>query len=78
MRTIEKSRATMQTTSGIGVDIETEHPCKTAVTEVWPGEFELRIETGNGDVPTTTVHTLDAPQLRLLRARIENALDDAQ
>lgn len=47
------------------------------MTEVWPGEYELRIETGRGDTPTTTVHTLDAAQLESLGDHIEEALGDA-
>lgn len=64
----------MQTASGTG---EVETACRTAVTEVWPGEYELRIETGRGDTPTTTVHTLDAAQLESLGDQIEEALGDA-
>lgn len=64
----------MGTASGAG-DVGT--TCRTAVTEVWPGEFELRIETGRGDTPTTTVHTLDAAQLDALGDHIGDALRSA-
>ena len=46
----------------------------TTVTEVWPGTFELAVESGESNVPTTTIHRFDTGQLELLGKQIDNAL----
>ena len=68
----------MQTDSNIGSDSEVGQPRQTTITEVWPGEFELEVETGTAGVATTTVHSLETAQLQLLYEQIEDVLRTAQ
>ena len=68
---LSKSIHTMQTDSEVSSDSEMNQPRQTTVAEVWPGEFELEIETGAAGVATTTVHSLETPQLQLLYEQIE-------
>lgn len=68
----------MESDSEVGVDSEMGQPHQTTIAEVWPGEFELEIETGTMGVTTTTVHRLETAQLRLLHEQIEDVLGEAR
>lgn len=68
----------MQIDSNIGGDSEVGQPRQTTVTEVWPGEFELEVETGMAGVATTTVHSLEKAQLQTLYEQIGDVLRTTQ
>lgn len=64
----------MRTKSETERDTQNGRQHQTTLTEVWPGQFELEVETGATGVTTTTTHTLETAQLQLLHNQIEETL----